>query len=169
MDADEIAAGALELAALELLRQRLVRTVAVPNPGAGLEWSAAVPSGAYWELLSIVATLSTSAVVANRAPRFQVTDEQSNVIDSISGGTITTAGGAARYSLMAGLGATITTGVGSSSLPSPPLLLLPGWSIVSSTVAIDAGDLWSGVRLQVREWTPHAVVQAAEWLAGHLR
>lgn len=126
------------------------KTVLVANPAAGADWTVTVPAGEFWDVQSLTATLTTSAVVGNRAPRLEVSDGV-NRINEIQPSTIEAASLAVRWG-MSGGGSTGSNsngaGIGGWSGPSP-FLLNPGYIISTSTVNLDVADQWSQIALDV--------------------
>src|SRR5438876_1489987 len=51
-----------------------IRSIGATVPGAGADWTIAVPVGARWEVICLNAVLTTSAAVAARAPVIQLKD-----------------------------------------------------------------------------------------------
>lgn len=115
-------------------------------PAAGADWSVTVPAGELWELRSVFAQLVTSAAVATRGARLVVND-----------GTAAFLTLPAPATQAASLTGTYTWAPHGPQLALaqanigfvPELSLMPGWSIASSTAAIDAGDQWTAPRLYV--------------------
>lgn len=167
--ADECVGGAVELALYELLRQRLTQAVLVPNPGAGNEITAKVPGGATWEVLGLRFTFAASAVVANRRPNMRILDGQGNVVYHFDANGVIAAGASNGVGYYAGLGTVEAVSQLLQPLPSPPAIALPGWSVVTNTVALDVGDTFTGVVLVMREWNASEVLAQAQWIADHAR
>jgi hypothetical protein len=153
----------------ELLRLRLVRTLMVPSPGAGQELNAQVPGGVVWEILELAYTFATSAVVGGREPALRFANADGiHVFRSTIGGT-QAASLTQRYNYAAGIGGPVIATNGVGMLPNPPLVMMPESLIASSTVNLDAGDVYSAIALTVREWTPEAIRTQAEWIAKRVR
>jgi hypothetical protein len=99
-----------------------------------------------WKLLSMVATLTTSAVVGARAPTLQFLDQNGTLVLAIPASGTTAASLATVYSWYVagspspGAGA-VGGGYASGVLPS--FWLPAGWSVKTKTVAIDVGDAWT--------------------------
>ena len=130
----------------------VIRLVSGTDPPAGSEWSETVPAGARWQVLSICAQLTASAVAATRQPRISIE----------SGGTYLL-----RFAGRASVGAsqvlvvTWATGITPETVPQSAfainycpatIILLAGDSINSNTDLMDPGDNWTGPRIYVREW-----------------
>lgn len=163
--ADEFTEQLIDAGLRELLRLRLVLTVRPTLPAAGAEFVATVPAGVIWELIGLQATLTASAVVANRQPSLLVRDaDQTQLARFGQPGTVTASTGAT-IEWWAGLGMTATVGPQMSGLPAPPLVLTAGAQLRSLTGGLDAGDQWSALVLTVRQWSPADVVQQAQWVA----
>src|SRR5437764_694200 len=120
----------------------LLRAVNVANPAAGADWSAAVPAGARWEVQAFNAQLLTSAGVANRQPVIQITDGAGHVLHNSPFSGVQAASLTEQYS--AGESEPIANN-GNFNITSLPrgCKMLQGWTIGTSTVAIQAADQWS--------------------------
>jgi len=129
-----------------------VRIIQGTVPGAGVEITETVPTGARWELLSFKVTFVASATVANRITSLTV-DDGANIY-AISGGNATApAGSTLVISFMAGyapVSSQPTNAVG-LSLPTP-FRLSAGSRIKTQTLALQAGDQYSSIFYEVREW-----------------
>jgi hypothetical protein len=126
--------------------RRVRRTIAVDRPAVGLDWTTTVPAGHVWELATVFASLTSSAVVANRVPRLVVTAEGVTILDAPPA-AVQAASLTRRYS-WAGYEAAyqVDTGV---AVPLPPLVLAEGATVGSLTTALDVGDQWSAPVLYV--------------------
>lgn len=169
MDAQDVLAGAAEIALYDLLRARLSKTVLVSAPAAGADWSIAVPGAVVWQVEAVTAILTTSATVANRLPRLRLGDG-SNTFCEIVPQSNQAASIAGRYSYARGLSAGPAVGAANGqNVALPKLAMLPAWTLTMSTLNIDATDQWSGIVLDVVELSPHGVLMQGDWLADHLR
>lgn len=168
----EDAAATLDYARTILLyeyaRQRLQRTLPIVAPGAGNEWSATVPVGATWELLHVVNTFVTSAVVNNRRSSLRVRDQDGNLIGRTDAAAVQTASNTAVYSWEYNFGYTLSANVNQQSLPCANTPLLAGWTVSTQTALLDAGDAYSGIVLVVREWSTGQVFWLSDLLANEL-
>lgn len=121
-------------------------TVAVPAPAAGADWTVKVPGGHLWRPLSILAVLTSSAVVATRAVRLQYFD-----------GVQTFGDWPAFTTQVASLGRRYVFGWGVSGVAignaiesyMPDITLQESWQLSSLTDAIDVGDQWTGIFINV--------------------
>lgn len=148
------------LALFQLLELSLVREVLVANPAAGAEWSATVPAGAWWELLGVEYTLTTSAVVANRQSVLRTRDADSRTVLRAEQSATQAASLAVAYTATPGLGAVVASTAGNSApLATPPQILPAAWTVGTLTGNLDAGDAYSNITLQVREWSPGRIVR----------
>jgi hypothetical protein len=131
--------------------QRVIETAA---PAAGAESITTVPAGKYWRLIGFYTTLTTDATVATRLPSI-VIDDGTDILMRINGsGTAgVTAGLTVAYTGYVGQQGLGITGVilTAAPLPSPDLVLEPGWRIRTLTQNIVAGDQWGIARLVVQE------------------
>lgn len=125
------------------------RTVQVPAPAAGVDWAAQIPVAEAWDIQGMRATFTTSAVVATREVALQVV--MAGVVRAVfKSSRQQTAGLVADYGLVTGgpapLDATLTTGV--IGVPDP-FILEPGSVLQTATAAIQAGDTWTNIALDV--------------------
>lgn len=146
----------------------ILRTVNVPNPNVGTDWTTTVPGESVWGVLSIVGTLTTSAAVANRVPTLRVTDGTATQF-RIGSPVALTASLATVVSWLPELGYSSTAIAGASVVIGlQPLYVASGQVIAVTTTAIDVADQWSGVALNVVEvYHGHAEAErerATRWL-----
>jgi hypothetical protein len=125
--------------------------VTVPNPAAGADFTVNVPGSEQWRIVSLFAILTTSAGVANRWVRFQITDGANQYFETVLSNVIV-ANTAARIS--AAIGAQQIT----SSAPLQPwtTYLLDEWippsGVFRSSIGnVDVADQWSSVALYVEK------------------
>ena len=132
--------------------QGTVRSITGTAPGAGNQISEVVPTGARWELISFLATLTTDAVVANRIVDYTL-DDGTNIYMRKGVTVAQTASLTNRYGLFAGVsfGGSDSNGNYLVSLPIDNRLLA-GHRIRTITTAMDAGDTWAAPQYLVREW-----------------
>lgn len=125
------------------------RTVLVAAPAAGADWSVRVPVAEAWMVRGLTATLVTSAVVANRAPRLEVADEQ-DVISRFQPGRAPAASQTTRWGLVIGgpSSANTSSTIGTWGGPTE-LLIHPGRILQVVTENLDVGDQWSAIALDV--------------------
>lgn len=125
---------------------------AVQNPVAGADWSFTCDQGYYRRLKTGRGILTTSAVVANRLPRFQFQDADGNVLWETVVPSALVAGQTNRVSWAIGVTQQGTGANNSvSSLSLPAVWLPPGYKVAVSTLGLDTtantGDQWSAVVL----------------------
>jgi hypothetical protein len=129
-----------------------LRSITGTTPGVGVEVSETVPTGARWELISFMATLVTSATVANRVPSL-VLDDGANVFARPSILVNETASTTWPNNWGQGYTAASTSLGGAVMSPLPVNVRLPsGGRIRTITAALQAGDQWNAVQYLVREW-----------------
>jgi len=122
------------------------------NPGAGVDFSIAVPAQRRYRPISLTAKLVTSATVANRFVHATVQDGGGDIFSNATQATAQTATQTVTYTFGPGLTSQIINdGVAVITLPSN-LTLLAGWTIQSLTTGIQAGDQWSLISLAVERW-----------------
>ncbi len=130
--------------------RRSRRVVKGVTPAAGADWSVIVPGGRAWRVVSIAASLVTSAAAANRAPGLVVSDGSTQFVNAgpsgVQAASLTYAYG--WYHSAAGIGFSTWR-----TQPIPELFLPAGFVIASSTALMDAGDQWSAPVLWVVETT----------------
>lgn len=140
-------------------REVIPRLIPVASPAAGAEWTVPVQSSTVWLVQAVNARLVTSATVANRSPRLQISDGSSTIV--LAGASAVEAASGSVLHVwargLAGFNNSTSGGVLPQSLPAIPLL--GGWSLGTLTSSIDAGDQWSGIFLYVLEieQTPYDV------------
>jgi len=128
--------------------RRVRRVIAGPAPAAGADWSVTVPAGKVWRLVSVQATLTTAVAVANRSPRLIVGDGDATFL------TIPPV--AVQAASLAGVFDWLEHGSAYTTAPDqvlslPALVLEAGWTVGTSTTAIQAADQWSAQQLLVLE------------------
>jgi len=128
-----------------------MRAFAVGNPAAGADWTTTVPANTQWILRSVYALLATDAVAPVREAALQIKDGGgvrlmlSNSIDTVAASTNS------NISWFPASGAVTDARFNLGVIP-PEYRLLPGWTISTSTLNLDAGDQWSNIRLTVEEF-----------------
>ena len=144
-------ADAVEAAILSLEGRGFInrKTVQVAQPGAGLDWSVTVDGGEIWIPVSIAAQLVTSAVVANRDPRLEISNSD-GTIAYVATNAAEVASLTHRLCWVRGYGAVTNDTTGHvHTYPLPDVALMPGETVASVTTNIDAGDQWKNVRVTV--------------------
>lgn len=159
-------AGALALE--RLLEMQLVRSFAVASPVAGAEWSAVVPPGVYWEVLSLRFRLTASATVATRVPTVTLLNQDLGVEQRYAPGSTQGASTQLDHEFAAGLGAYTSSGVAMAALPAPALVVPPSWTLKTSTNSIDVTDQYTLIFVTVREWAPSRIAQRLSYLLADL-
>lgn len=138
------------------------RTIAVPDPAAGAQWSVAVPGGVIWRILAGRGQFVTSAAARNREVGITYTDGSAEFCRSW-----TMLNQAASSSFVYGffpMAGTVGFGYGNIgiSFPIPDLALYPGSVVSSVVVNMDANDFWQGVVLAIDEYQVRGLERAAE-------
>lgn len=127
------------------------RVVNVANPAAGADWSVAVPSGVMWRLTTGVATLTTSAAVANRLPGLSFVTSDGMIYRSPDDNAIGANVVANRVYVCNGVNAQTVNNNSWSEVAVPDMWIPSGTLISSNTTAIDVADQWSNIHLFVGE------------------
>lgn len=126
-----------------------VKAIQVANPAAGADWSITAPGIELWRVIGVRGLLTTSATVATRVPSLVLGTADGNVAQAAGVGTIA-ASLAAVWSGFSGSPNSAGGGLAHQwAMPTDGFLLLPGWTLSSSTALIDATDQWSLVRALV--------------------
>jgi len=130
-----------------------VRTVAPANPTVGTDWSIVVPAGVTWQLESVFARLTCSATVANRVPRLVIRDPQSVTwVFMPSNATLTASQAGDIQWLKASNDRQAPAGLLEWLVNLPPVFVPSGWTLLTITNALAAGDQWSSIKLMPREF-----------------
>lgn len=129
-----------------------LRAIAGTTPAAGAEISETVPTGARWELLSLTATLTSSATVANRHAVL-VLDDGATPYFRVGISTNQAASLAINYNYAQGVGSAALDGGVQFITPIPAgVRLASGHRVRTLTTNLQVGDQWSAVEYLVREW-----------------
>ncbi len=136
-----------------LTGQGKLRQITGSTPAAGAEVSETVPTGARWKLLSCHLYLLNSATVATREPSLQQGYAASAILTRVYSNAASTANGAARMYHSIGTQIIDSTQSGNSqTLPLPDILMLAGWSIKTTTAALQAGDQYNAPLMLVEDY-----------------
>jgi hypothetical protein len=130
-----------------------VRSIQGTNPAAGAEIAEVLPVGARWDLLAVVAALTTDATVINRYPQVLVELVSPTPPLSFSANDAVQASSTKPYTWAQGL--PFTPLVPWSRLQAPlatPLLLVGGGVFLTLTINMQPGDNWGAPVYLVREW-----------------
>jgi hypothetical protein len=143
-----------------------IKTVQIPNPVAGSEFIIRAPGEGFWRIMSLAFTLTTDANAANRAASLTA-DDGTSVYFSTDATAFQAASGARGYSAWEGsTGVTAISGDQILGFPTRGLWLPTGHSLRSSTTAIQVGDQYSAINVQVEEFPSGPGV---EWLPTVMR
>lgn len=147
--ADEKLMGSL---ASGSLFHRVLRTIKVATPAAGAEFVVPVEGGRVWRPIAVRGLLTTGVAVANRIVNLVVTDGNDALMTLPNQGP-QVASQVDAYTWAEGfVGPTGTIGaVGSAATGMPTLALPAGYTLRSSTLALDVADQWSSVTVFVEE------------------
>lgn len=128
----------------------------VANPGAGAEFTQAVPAGKRWLLLYGSWAFATDATAANRVSGVRIRDATPRELWRVKSNFNQPASQSTVYAIgPAGFdGPTLPAGAGGAQLLVCPVrcFLGAGFIVDSVTNAIAAGDQYSAITLLVEEW-----------------
>ena len=126
----------------------------VTNPGAGNEWSILLGQGYYWRLLCGQATLTTSAVVANRFPGIQLFDSNVNLF-TLEVQAAVVASTTVTVTYVGGVVATPTVvNTPDFLIGGPAMWIEPGYTLRSVTPGKDPGDAYTAINLWFEQLDP---------------
>jgi len=129
-----------------------VRTITGTVPAAGADIVETVPARTRWQLLSIAASLTTSAVAATRAPSLTI-DDGGTIHFQVGPSATQAASLTALYSAGSGINNNWELGPNIHNWPLyAPALLPAGHRIRTVTSAIQAADQWTAPRFTILEW-----------------
>jgi hypothetical protein len=129
-----------------------VRHIVGTAPGAGLNIAETVPTGARWEVVTLYAPATWSAVAGNRTPYLVMSSAGVNIGTFAAGGaTPAAAVVACTWGQTLGTGADNTNHQYQGSLPAH-LTLIAGAVIQTAVFGLAAGDAWGNPQYTVREW-----------------
>lgn len=128
------------------------RTVlAVPQPVAGAEFVISPQRFGAFQVLGLVFTLTTSAVVANRQVTLSIDDGTTTIWRAVAA-QVQAATATVNHQLhLDSAQLPLTAGLTIMSFPAEGHLLRRGWHLRSLTAAIDVGDQYSAIGLYVQE------------------
>lgn len=128
-----------------------VHSINQPNPAAGADWTFTSPSNSRARLDSFNAVFTASAAAANRQIQLAVDDGANTVWADDVAANVT----ASQVVNVAATQTNVPIGIVLTTLHCvfPPGLILPaGWRVRTNTAAIQAGDQWSAIWLNVEDW-----------------
>jgi hypothetical protein len=132
--------------------QGAIRAITGTTPGAGVDISETVPTGARWELLLFLGSLVTAAAVANRIPALIIDDGVNAEYVWAMGGN-ETASISWTNTWAQGVPSLFTAALNLANAPLPSNNRLPaGARIRTSTTGIQGADQWASPKYLVREW-----------------
>jgi hypothetical protein len=128
------------------------RRITGSTPAAGAEIAEAVPTGARWMLISMVATLVTDATAINRTPNLFF---NAGGLDYFGSGQSTPVAGSSSSPFWWSIGMALETKVGLIGSVAGILgenRMLAGFTFLTRTSNIQPGDQWSAPSYLVQEW-----------------
>jgi len=131
--------------------QGAIKVISVANPGAGVQFSQAVPTNALWRPLIVRYLLTPSAVAGTRRAGVEYNDG-TNVLGRFMSGGTQAASTAQQHTF--GHGTAISVVAGSewnNGLPHS-VRLKAAMQINSFTPAFDVGDAFTAIFITVEEW-----------------
>jgi hypothetical protein len=127
------------------------RVVPVQQPVAGAELSITPQGLGAWQILNLLFTLATSAVVANRQVQLVLDDGTTTVWRTVAN-VIQAASLTTTYQASANVNTQPITGnFFQMQAPQEGILLRRGWRLRTITAAIDVADQYSAVSMWVQE------------------
>lgn len=129
-----------------------VRTITGSLPGAGLNFGESCPTGARWEVLRVMNQLTASVAAANRYAQFRVVQ---NGVRTVTVDPAGAAGAASQWDYMWAPNLTPVAALTGTVYQQPipdRLLLVAGDFFFSSTINLQAADVWAQPMYVVREW-----------------
>lgn len=120
-----------------------------PNPGAGNRFTRITEGKVYERYLSVFATFTTSAVVANRTPFLSCLDGDGNEWARFTSGITIGAVTTATLEFAADYGAISGNITGTADAPGPAWPFLSGYGIRLDATGLDAGDTFTGIGLYI--------------------
>jgi hypothetical protein len=127
--------------------------VAVGSPGAGADWTVAVPAASRWRVSSWSAQLVTSAAVATRIPRVVILSTGAVIVwQSAPQQGVPASQTVVVSSSPTQVQSVVDTNTLNLPLPSP-CILFPGQTLKVVTAAIQAADQWSSIVIATEQWS----------------
>jgi len=126
--------------------------ITVANPAAGADFNYAIPAGVIFQPLTIHFLLTCSAAAANRYNRVMFNDAGGVALNCCQQDLACAAGNTIWFNY--GLnGPNINPAAhGIKNQAIPFIYLIPGHNITTNTLAIQAGDQYSEIRITARRW-----------------
>jgi hypothetical protein len=122
------------------------------NPAAGKEFTFTTSQSMHWGLVSFTIRLKTSAQAAKRVPGLEVQDGDGNTLMVFPATQEVPEGVTKRVTFAPGPSADSTIAGAPAAVGIPRLLLLPGYTIATSTTALQTEDEYLGPVLWVEEF-----------------
>lgn len=126
--------------------------ITVADPAAGAEWTYTVPAGILLCPIAVRCTFVTSAVVANRYNRILFSDATPVALAATQLDLAIAASQTMLLHYAQGLTPVNPAAHGLKTAPCPIIYLQAGFTISSLTLAINAGDQYSQIRITARTW-----------------
>ena len=126
----------------------------VPSPSAGAPFTYKLDGSYDYRVLSVSATFTADATVANRLPYLSFVNEDNQDIWTIYTALTVVAGAVAQVTFISGYPVNEVQATTHAQAPIPDMLLTGGCSLVLGASGIDAGDQFSNVQVY-REKYPH--------------
>lgn len=132
------------------------RPLPIAQPAPGLPVSFASSDGEFLRVVALTCVFATSAVVANRQPRFVVNDQDGNLFYSIPLGAAVVAGANTTLQWQYGGGSGFSGADGTLVGSLPNIFIPAGFKLSISAVNLDPGDQFKNVRgwAEAYPWGP---------------
>lgn len=122
-----------------------------PAPLPGVEVDIVLPGGAFYRVINWYQLFTTSVAVANRTPRFRITDATTRLWSlgipaNVAASTAVEINLASNLPLSASLSIALT-----GTLPFPDVVIPGGFHLLTNTLNIDVGDQYGAPVLWMEE------------------
>lgn len=129
----------------------LAKPVQVANPAAGADWTYTVPASSRNRIVSLSATLTAAAAVANRFVSL-IIDDGANVVAVIPSGITLVATIVNTYTFADSVPQTAAFDLKSAAPLPSNIILPPAYRVRVTTTNIQAADQWTNIWLHIHDW-----------------
>jgi len=128
-----------------------MRSIVVPNPAAGADWTQTVPAGTEWIIRSVTGILTNAVAVANRVATLEARDGAGVVLFQADINQTLVAGNVYNLSWFPGALVAAAANVDNGGMPQE-CRLPAGFVIRTVTAGLQAADQWSAIALLVEQF-----------------